>query len=99
MQKVFFTVLFSAGLLLFGATTASAQHVYVKVTPRATVVHKPKAPSPHHVWVGAEWSERNGRYVESPAHWELPPAGHRAWVAGHWAHQSRGNYWVAGHWR
>jgi hypothetical protein len=98
MQKVLFAALFSAGMLLLGTSKASAQHVYVKVAPHATVITKPARPSAKHVWVGAEWQERDGKYVESPAHWDLPPAGHRAWVAGHWAHESRGQYWVPGHW-
>lgn len=99
MQKLIFAALFSAGLLFLGAEKASAQHVYVKVVPHETVVRRPAAPSPRHVWIGAEWTERGGQYVEVPAHWDLPPAGHRAWVPGHWAHESRGSYWIPGHWR
>ena|ERR1700722_3278997 len=98
MQKVILAVLLSAGILLLGATEASAQHVYVKERPHATVVTKPTRPSAKHVWVGAEWTERDGKYVEAPAHWDLPPAGHSRWVAGHWAHEARGSYWIPGHW-
>jgi len=98
MQKVILAVLLSAGTLLLGVSEASAQHVYVKVKPHATVVTRPTRPSANHVWVGAEWTESNGKYVEAPAHWDLPPAGHKVWKAGHWAHEDRGSYWVPGHW-
>lgn len=99
MPKVFFAVLFSAGMLLLGTERADAQHVYVKVVPHETVVRRPAPPSPKHVWIGAEWRDRGGRYEEVPGHWEMPPHGHKAWVPGHWVREPRGSYWVAGHWR
>ena len=97
MKGKIFAALFSAALIL-GGLKAEAQHVYVKVAPHSRVVKRPKAPSSHHVWVGSEWTESGGSYVEAPGHWEVPPHGHHAWVAGHWAHEKRGSYWVAGHW-
>ena len=98
MKKVLFAAFLSAGMLLLGSGKASAQHVYVKVAPHETVVKRPSRPSAKHVWVAAEWHETDGKYVEAPAHWDLPPAGHRTWTPGHWAHEARGNYWIPGHW-
>jgi len=92
-----FTALFSAGLSL-AALSTSAQHVYVDVRPTEHVVTRPARPDTHHVWVGTEWTERDGKYEEVPAHWDMPPHGHKVWVAGHWAHERRGHYWIAGHW-
>lgn len=99
MTKVLSMFLLCAGLAL-AANSADAQHFYVKVHPAATVVVRPAAPSPRHVWVGSEYAWRNGAYVETPGHWVLPPRGRRAWVPGRWVTtRGRGDYWVAGHWR
>src|ERR1700744_114199 len=99
MTKVLSMFLLCAGLAL-AANSAEAQHFYVKVRPAAPVVVRPAAPSPHHVWIGSEWTWRDGHYVEAPGHWELPPHGRHSWVAGHWVTEhGHGDYWVAGHWR
>ena len=90
--------LLSGGMLLGGSRVQAQDHVYVKVHPTAHSTRRPPAPSHNHVWVGSEWSSNNGKYVESPGHWEMPPQGHKHWIAGHWAKTSRGSYWVAGHW-
>ena len=98
MNKLLSMFLLCAGMAL-ATSQAEAQHFYVSVRPTATVVVRGNRPSPRHVWVGAEWTWSGGRYVEVPAHWDLPPRGRHAWVAGHWTHTRRGDYWVAGHWR
>ena len=99
MKKSILVALFGIGLIL-GASRAEAQHFYVSIAPAPTVVVRGNPPSPRHVWVPAEWAWSGGRYVETPAHWALPPRGHAAWTAGHWVDGGhRGKYWVAGHWR
>ena len=90
--------LLCAGMAL-ATSQAQAQHFYVSVRPAPTVVVRGNPPSPRHVWVDAEWNWSGGRYVEVPAHWDLPPSGYRVWVVGHWVHTRHGEYWVAGKWR
>jgi hypothetical protein len=101
MKKYFVSLALMAGMLVGYSQSAGAQRLYVNVRPEAprVVVERPPRPSVAHVWIGDEWSMRNGSYVHVGGHWEAPPAHRRAWVAGHWEHGSRGHYWVAGHWR
>jgi hypothetical protein len=98
MKKVFFMTLLSAGMFAFATRVEAQQHYYVKVRPHTHEVRRPPAPSHNHVWIGSEWNWRDGKYVESPGHWEVPPRGHKRWVEGHWAKASRGSYWITGHW-
>lgn len=90
---------FAAIILIAGFTTtaASAQHFYVKIRPSVTVVSRPPAPSPRHIWVEREWAWRNGRYEQVPGYWAAPQQG-RTWVSGHWRNTRYGSEWVGGHW-
>jgi hypothetical protein len=100
MRKFIFTTLLSAGLILAAASSnAQEEHHFVKDHPHATLVAKrPTRPSEHHVWVGSEWQWKDGRYAETPGHWEAPPPGHKTWKAGRWSSTKKGTYWVPGRW-
>jgi hypothetical protein len=98
MQRVLFAAFFSTALLLGGLSASAQTHHYVKNHPEERAMQRPDAPSAHHVWVGSEWNWSNGKYVEKPGHWTLPPHGHKEWSEGHWAKGDKGEYWVPGRW-
>jgi hypothetical protein len=89
-----------AMLILFGAsaTTYAQTRVYVKVRPTAVVKERPAAPHPDYVWVGDEWTVKNGAYVHVDGYWAAPRAGYM-WKPGHWTSEAKGDYWVPGHWK
>lgn len=78
--------------------TNAQTRIYVKVRPTAVVTARTVAPHPGYVWIGDEWTVRNGAYVQVNGHWVAPRRGW-VWVPGHWTTERRGDYWVPGHWR
>jgi hypothetical protein len=99
MQKSLSKIVAFTAIILAVSFSASAQ-IYVKVRPTYTVVARPPAPSPAHVWVDEEWTPRGGTYVYSGGYWAAPPHPGYFWVRGHWArHGYDGERWVPGHWR
>jgi hypothetical protein len=101
MRKLIFITLIGAGLTLAtSGANAQVEHHYVRDHPHAGLMAtRPTRPSPHHAWVSSEWEWKDGRYVESPGHWEQPPHAHAKWKDGHWAKTKRGSYWVRGRWQ
>lgn len=79
---------------------AGAQ-VIVRVRPARprTVVVRPAAPSPAHVWVEEDWVGRGRRYRWHGGYWVAPPRNGVVWVPGHWEARRRGEVWVPGYWR
>jgi hypothetical protein len=99
MKKLTKILMLAAGMLLFASVSTYAQHIYVSVRPTPPVIVRTTAPSPRHIWVGEEWTVRNGVYVHTGGYWALPPHRGMIWVSGHWAHERGGEYWIPGHWR
>ena len=89
----------SAIILIAGLSTtaASAQHFYVNIRPSVTVVARPPAPSPQHVWIQPEYAWRGGRYEQVQGYWAQPQHGQR-WIPGQWRTSRFGNEWIPGHW-
>lgn len=99
MKKYFVSLFVMLVLFTSYSQSVNAQRAYVSIRPTAVVTLRTEAPSRNHVWVGDEWSYRNGRYENVSAHWEVPPRNHHRWIAGRWNHENgRGHYWTAGHW-
>jgi hypothetical protein len=98
MKKLTQILMLAAGMLLFTAVKSHAQ-IFVSVRPAPPVIVRTTAPSPRHIWVGEEWTVRNGAYVHTGGYWALPPHPGMIWVSGHWAHRREGEYWIPGHWR
>lgn len=99
IQKLSFATVFA---LAMGTAVTSDAQLIVKIRPRAprTVVVRPEAPSPRHVWVQEDWRENGGRYEYSGGHWVEPPRAGARWVPGHWKNTPRrGWVWKPGHWR
>ena len=91
-------LLLAAAITITAATVNAQTRVYVKVQPKATIVAKPASPHKGYVWIGDEWSPRNGSYVHVAGHWVAPRRGY-VFVAGHWNREGRGYYWIPGHWK
>ena len=99
MKKQLFKYLLAIFIFTGGAITSQAQtRVYVKVRPTPVVTTKPAAPDKTYVWIGDEWTVKNGAYVAVPGYWSKPRAGY-VWVPGHWTSEAKGDYWVPGHWK
>ena len=99
MKKQFLKYLLILFVMIGAAVTSQAQvRVYVKTRPTVVVTERTAIPHPHYVWVGDEWTIRNGAYVNVAGHWVAPRPGF-VWVPGHWTTEKRGDYWIAGHWR
>ncbi len=81
----------------FGNVFAASAQIYIGVRPVRPVVVRTVAPSPRHVWIDEDWSERDGKYAFVGGHWEEGRAGYR-YVPGHWQHERRGHYWAPGKW-
>ena len=100
MKKLSKVLMLFMAVSLFTAVKSNAQ-IIVRVRParpRTVIVARPPAPSPRHVWVAEEWTNRGGRYVYQAGYWSLPPRPHAVWIAGHWRNRPRGYVWVPGHW-
>ena len=80
---------------------ANAQHVKVRIGfPVGISVGAPgRAPFAGAIWIGPEWTWRNGNYVCVPGYWAKPRHHRAVWVSGHWQYTRRGYKWVPGHWR
>jgi hypothetical protein len=100
MKKNLLIVATAALLSIPCFTSASAQHIYVRIGPPPVVVEHPgRRPHPGWVWVGGYHRWDGARYVWVPGNWVAPPRPHAEWVPGHWRHEAGGWYWVEGHWR
>ena len=90
-------------VVFLGLSILKADAQYVAVRPGFSVGISVGVPGPAPfagaLWVGPEWTWREGRYVEVPGYWERPYRHHHAWVGGHWRYERRGYSWVPGHWR
>ena len=86
-------------ITLIAFTVSASAQIFVKVRPTVPVFVQSERPSPAHVWIGEEWNEEGGRYVNNGGHWATPPhAGYR-WYQGHWNHRRKGEQWIHGGWR
>jgi hypothetical protein len=86
-------------MLAFGFSQAAvAQHVYVRVQPRASITVRPAAPRPNYIWVDGEWVRSGRGYVYRQGYWVAPRAS-RVWIPGHWIRARRGWFWAPGYWR
>ena len=98
MKKKIFAVLVLVGFL-FIKTNAQ----YVRAKPGFSVGVSIGAPGPAPfaggIWIGPEWTWREGRYVEVPGYWARPRRHGAVWIPGHWKYGRRGYRWVPGHWR
>jgi hypothetical protein len=99
MKKHLLKYLLAMFILIGASATTYAQtRVYVKVRPKEVVTTRTVSPRSNYVWIGDEWTVRNGVYVHVAGRWVAPRAGY-VWVPGHWATEARGDYWIRGHWR
>jgi len=99
MKKQILKYLLALFVLIGASQFSYAQtRIYVKVRPTATVVARPAPPHAGYVWIGDEWTVRNGAYVHVAGHWVAPRRGW-VWKPGHWTSEARGDYWVPGHWK
>jgi hypothetical protein len=90
----------AAGAVVLGATSdAAAQEVVVGVAPpvpRVEII--PRAPSPHHFWVGGYWGYRPSYgYVWNRGYWESPRVGW-GWAPAHWSAYGGRWHFAGGHW-
>jgi len=98
MQKFVTKIAVFTAIIMALSFSANAQ-IYVKIRPKAPVMERPAPPRKNQVWVGEEWTVRNGKYEYSGGRWVAPRRGY-TWVAGHWQRHGRdGERWVAGYWR
>ncbi|MEO8713093.1 MAG: hypothetical protein ABI405_13260 [Parafilimonas sp.] len=65
-------------LLGVGITSQAQTRVYVKVRPAVVVTERPVAPHTNYLWIGDEWTVRNGAYVHEPGYWAAPRAGRQS---------------------
>ena len=98
MKKMIFLCILASALYL---PKADAQ--YVRRKPGFSIGISIGAPAqrPYDdaIWVGPEWTWRNGRYVEVPGHWVRARRQGDAWRNGEWRYtRNRGYRWVPGHW-
>lgn len=99
MKKKILKYLLALFVFIGSSQLVNAQtRVYVKVRPTAVVTERTVAPHRGYVWIGDEWTVRNGAYVHVAGYWAPPRRGF-VWVPGHWSSETRGDYWVPGHWR
>ncbi|MDB5009034.1 MAG: hypothetical protein JWP45_3427 [Mucilaginibacter sp.] len=101
MKKMSRILMLAAGMSLFAIASSNAQEIIVRTRPfrpRTVVVARPFRPSPHHVWVGEEWTPGGGNYVYHDGYWAVPPHPGAVWVAGHWRRRPGGYVWVPGRW-
>jgi hypothetical protein len=98
MKKVIILCIMAFGLSL---TKADAQYVRRKpgFSIGISIGNRPPAPYQGAVWIGPEWTWRNGRYVEVAGHWARPHKGYRTWREGHWRSTRRGYRYYPGHWQ
>ncbi len=91
---------FAIAALITVSASASQAQIIVRVRPAAprTVIVRPPAPSPRHVWVREDWRPVNGRYVYGGGYWAAPPRAGARFIAGHWRNTRRGSVWIPGHW-
>lgn len=99
MKKIFFVF-----IVLMGLSLLKADAQYVRRKPVFSVNINVGAPGPppypEAVWVGPEWTWRNGRYVEVGGHWVKPTRRGGVWVTGGWAYtKHRGYRWRRGYWK
>ncbi len=97
-KKYLLRITILGGLIIAASSYSASAQIFVKVRPAAPVVVRTTAPSPRHVWIGEEWTVRNGVYVHTGGYWALPPHPGWVWISGHWIHDRRGEQWVPGHW-
>lgn len=98
MKKHLLKFLLAMFFLTGVASATQAQRIYVKSRPEVVVTEKTTSPHAGYVWVGDEWTVKDGAYVQTNGHWVEPRKGY-VWIPGHWATEHKGDYWVAGHWR
>ena len=67
--------------------------------PTVTIVNRPPAPAPNHVWVDEEWVPQGRTYAWHGGYWAKPPRRGAIFIPGHWRTSRRGSIWIAGHWR
>ena len=88
--------------IMLGSAIASEAQIIVRVrpvAPRRTVVVRPVAPSPRHVWVEDDWRVNNGAYVYNGGRYIEAPYERARWIPGHWKNTPRrGWVWKEGHW-
>lgn len=99
MKKFLGRMAVLAALIVAANSFSASAQIYVSVRPVAPVIVRTAAPSPRHIWIGEEWTVRNGAYVHTGGYWALPPAPGQVWIPGHWIHDRRGEQWRPGHWR
>jgi hypothetical protein len=87
--------------LTAGAMVESKAQIVVRVHPaRPHVVYRrPVAPSPRHVWVEEDWTQRGRGYAWHGGYWAAPPRAGAVYVPGHWDRRRGGEVWIPGHWR
>ena len=90
-------ILATAIALTCSIYSASAQ-LYVHVRPVVPVIIRTEQPGPRHVWVGEDWTVRDGVYVHTGGHWAEPPREGYHYNQGHWDHDKRGHSWHEGGW-
>ena len=89
--------------------------VYVDVAPPPMRVEVAGiAPSPHHIWVGGNWTYGGRNYYRggytrgadvyrgyrwTPGRWESRPHARARWVDGRWISHRGRYYWRNGYWR
>jgi hypothetical protein len=99
MKKQMLRYLLELFVFLGASQFTDAQtRIYVKVRPTVKVVERPAPPHKNYIWIGDEWTVRNGAYIHVTGRWVAPRRGY-VWVPGHWANEPRGYYWIPGHWR
>jgi hypothetical protein len=99
MKKQMLRYLLALFVFLGASQFTNAQtRIYVKMQPTVKVAERPARPHKNYIWIGDEWTVRNGAYIHVTGHWVAPRRGY-VWVPGHWANEARGYYWIPGHWR
>lgn len=100
VKKIFLGM--TVGLSLLAWNTEAQITVRVRPPrPHVTIVTRPPAPTPRHVWVEEDWQYRGGRYEHNGGYWAAPPRhGHyRHYRQGRWEHRRGGYIWVGGRWQ